>query len=527
MQVPEVAPTSPSQTRWKRVLRYSAVVAIASLLALCLFLILNAHSPSAYFVVAAQASAVLATLGAAAAVIAGARHFTLTRPEMRWAVLFLVLVSVAVFGAHLYVINSPPTTQCTNSTKLGCIMDEVFYVPAAQTLLSGNQCAPYADNCNLEHPFLAKALIAAGTAVFGSNDLGWRVFNALLGTLSIPLLFVLIYLLSGNRRLSYFSAFLFSVDTMFFVHSSAALIDIPSIFFSLLAFVLYFWRARFWRIDNVTASGAMLGLALLSKETAVFAVAVLFTYQLIFAEGTLKHAFIETAKLLAVAALVFFAGLQVYDTLFTSATVPTFVQQVAFIFKYGSGLDCPPAALAVVPKCGMWVDSLFHAYITPLNWLTYYPPVSYFVTTVTTTVGSGPGATSSSFIGVGYYGVNNVIMLWAVLVWVPLAVYRLLRRRPEGEPVSRDDRTTLFLLVWLVWTYLPYIGLWLYGRVTYPFYILPAVPALSAGAAYFSTREWFPRWLAVVYLLAALVWFVIYFPVKDFLPVILRVWLGR
>ena len=370
-------------------------------------------------------------------------------------------------------------------------------------------------------------MIAAGIAIFGSGDLGWRFFNALLGTLCIPLVFALVHLMSGNRKMSYLSAILFSTDTMFFVHSSAALIDVPSVFFMLLAFVFYFWRARFWKIDNVMASGVILGLSLLSKETAVFAVAVLFTYQMVFAEGTLKHALLETAKLLAFAALVFLAGLQVYDTLFTSATLPTFAQHVGFIFTYGSGLDCPPAAIALVPKCGMWVDSLFHTYITPLNWLTYYPPVSYFVTTVTTTVGSGASALSYSYTGIGFYGVSNVIVLWSVFVWVPISAYGLLKGRGAGGSVPTEDKATLFLLVWLFWTYVPYIGLWLWGRVTYPFYILPAVPALSTGAAYFATREWFPRWLAVVYVLAAVVWFVIYFPVKDFLPVFLRVWIGR
>ncbi|MDG6898738.1 MAG: glycosyltransferase family 39 protein [Nitrososphaerota archaeon] len=526
MLVQEAGPPLTSST-WKKATKLLAALSLLSLALACAFVALDARSPSAALVLSAQGSTALATALGLASVLAGSVHVFRVRKDLRMPLLFAVLISVAVFGAHMYVINSPPTAQCSSSAKLGCIMDEVFYVPAAQTMLAGTQCAPYADNCNLEHPFLAKAMIAAGTAVFGSGDLGWRFFSALLGTLSIPLLFVLVDLISGNRRMSYLSAILFSLDTMFFVHSSAALIDVPPIFFMLLAFVLYFWKARFWRVDSMVASGMVLGLALLSKETAIFAVAVLFTYHLMFGEGTFRHAALETAKLLTVAALVFFAGLQIYDSLLASASVPTFVQDVAFIFKYGSGLDCPPAAIAIVPKCGMWVASSLNSYITPLNWLTYYPPVSYFVTTVTTTVGSGPAATSYSYIGIGYYGVGNVIVLWSVFVWVPLAVYTLVRVRRKGGERMKDDRSMIFLLVWLFWSYAPYVGLWLWGRVTYPFYVLPAVPAFATGASYFATRQWFPRWLVVIYVLAALVWFVIYFPVKDFLPVFLRVWIGR
>jgi dolichyl-phosphate-mannose--protein O-mannosyl transferase len=123
--------------------------------------------------------------------------------------------------------------------------------------------------------------------------------------------------------------------------------------------------------------------------------------------------------------------------------------------------------------------------------------------------------------------VNNVIVLWLVFVWVPIVLYRLLRRRPQGEPRTREDRTMLVMLIWFLWSYLPYIALWIYGRVTYPFYILPAVPALATGSAYFVTRDWFPRMVAWFYVAAAVVWFFWFFPVKDFLPVFIRAALGH
>ena len=63
--------------------------------------------------------------------------------------------------------------------------------------------------------------------------------------------------------------------------------------------------------------------------------------------------------------------------------------------------------------------------------------------------------------------------------------------------------------------------------MTYPFYILPALPALVGGSAYFLTRDWFPRRMAVVYVVAAFALFFLYFPVKDFLPDFVLVWLGR
>ncbi len=516
MEVPKALPPPSDTGRWKRVAKAGAADSLLGLVAVAVLAALNAYSPSPMIVLGAQAAAGILLVGGLVALVAGIAHFARNRPDLKWPVLFAILAAALVFGAHLYVINSPPTLQCSSPSKLGCAMDEVFYVPAAQAILSGEQCVPYADNCNLEHPFLAKALIASGIEVFGSNDLGWRIFNALLGSLSVSLLFVLVLMLTGNRRFSYFSSFLFAADTMFFVHSSIALIDVPAIFFTLFAFVLYFWKGRFWRLDNVMASGVLLGLALLSKETAVFAVATLFTYQLIFADGTAKHVFKETAKFVIPAALVFFAGLQAYDVLLAFAKLPTFIQHLEFIFKYGAGLTG-----------GGWKDPILGRFITPFDWLVYYAPVSYLVTTVTVTVASGAASTTVSYVGVGYYGVNNVIVLWLVFAWIPVAIYSLRMKRAEGVPRSKDDQLILFVVTWFLWSYIPYIALWLYGRVTYPFYILPAVPALAVGAAYFITREWFPRRMVWVYLVATFAWFVWYFPLKDFLPVFVRAALGR
>ena len=387
----------------------------------------------------------------------------------------------------------------------GCIMDETYYVPAAQALLAGTQCSTSVPNCNLEHPFLSKAIIAAGIAVFGLGGFGWRIFTVVLGTLSIPLLFSLVYSVSGNRKLTYFATALFALDTLFFVHSSAALIDVPAVFFSLLGFVFYFWRASYRKVDHLLVAGAFFGLAALAKETAVFLLAALVTYELI-SGGPKKASVWRSLRVIIPAALVFVAGVQLYDSLFTSASFPYFYQQVAYMLSYGSGLKGPG-----------WTDTTLHTFITPLNWLTFYSPVGYLVTTVTVTAGSSV----YQYVGVGYYGVANVVVVWMVFLWVPLALYALFRARKQATP-KREADFALLMVVWFLWTYVPYVLLWLYGRVTYPFYLVPAIPALASGAAYVTTKEWFPYLLALAYLAFAAFFFFLYFPVKDFLPVYLR-----
>ena len=421
-----------------------------------------------------------------------------------------------------------PDSQDTRGV-MGCVMDETYYVPWAggglnhgtfyPGLLQGAQCAPFGENCNMEHPPLAKALIAAGVAVFGINDFGWRISEIIMGTLSIVLLFVLVYQLTGDKRVSYVSTLIFAADIMFFVHSSIAVIDVPAIFFSLLAFILYFRPGSIWRVNNYVASGVLFGLAVLAKETAVFALAAAVTYEVIFGGGRVRTSAKRSLELAAFAFLAFAVGLQLYDSLFASASVPWFYKHIQFILSYGASLRGGGWCLGSSP-CPSG------PYITPLNWLGVYTPVAYLVTKVTITI---TGATTSviSYVSVGYYGVANQVIVWMLFLWVPLAAYSVLKGRRLRSALTAEQKFGAFLLVWFLWAYIPYLLLWFYGRVTYPFYFLPAIPALAAGAAYFMRNPWFPQKMIPFYIIAAFGIFFLYFPVKDFLPEYVRAWLGH
>jgi len=601
----------------KRPTKAAAAAALACLGVACALVAVNASSSDYLLVLGAEVFSAAALGLGLVSLSLGLAHLLPSRPDLRRPVIFLVLVCLALLGAHLYIINSPATytpggplvgpvgepfsdsnilvsshlsgsTLFVNATDVGsnaissvtlsvgnltlspsgftgaptpdfplqpqsatssgfrdsvigawtiprgnpatinasyqyltcyhvpdqsdergvfgCVMDETYYVPAAQTLLAGTQCSTSVPNCNLEHPFLSKAIIAAGIAIFGLDGFGWRIFTAVLGTLSVPLLFVLAYLVSGNRKLSYFATGLFALDTLFFAHSSAALIDVPAVFFSLLGFIFYFWRASYRSVDHLVVAGIFFGLAALTKETAVFLLAAVVTYEWISGGREFKSSILRSLRVAIPAVFVFMVGLQVYDTLFTSGSFPYFYQQVEYILSYGAGLKGPG-----------WVDTTLHTPITPLNWLTFYSPVGYLVTTVTVNAGSS----SYQYVGVGYWGVANVVVVWMVFLWVPLALYGVIRARRQAVP-QRDVNFALLMVVWFLWTYVPYVLLWLYGRVTYPFYLVPAIPALASGAAYVTTREWFPYLLALAYVAFAGFFFFLYFPVKDFLPVYLR-----
>ena len=432
----------------------------------------------------------------------------------------------------------------TSSRNYGCIMDEVFYVPEGMGILAGQHCSTGAGaptDCHLEHPPLVPALLAAGMAVFGEyNAVGWRVMPAILGTFCIPLLFGVAWKSSGSKTIAYLSATLLALDVMFFSQSSAGLLDIPPVFFGLAAFFVYFADLRVWKIDRYVLAGVFLGLAGLAKETAVFFALAFLTFVLLFGEGRRRRRLFDVFKVGLVVALVFAAGMQAYDSSLATSQYSNFTHNVQYIFSYGSSLIADK--LACQPTTGYWCKFPSDAGgppILPTDWLLYYSPVAYFATSVCPNSVNGT-CVSGSYVAIAYYGVTNLLVTWTVFVWVPLVAYALYRHYRKKGPkledfgfsgeqpaLQGDDRFAALALTLFLWNYIPYIFLFFAGRVTYPFYIIPALPALAMGASYWLSRTWFPRWLMWVFVAMVFGFFFVYFPDKSFLPQWLRILIGH
>jgi hypothetical protein len=431
-----------------------------------------------------------------------------------------------------------------SSAEYGCIMDEVFYVPEGMGILAGQHCSTGAGaptDCHLEHPPLVPALLAAGMAVFGEyNAVGWRVMPALLGTFSIPLLFGIAWKSSGSKKIAYLSATLLALDVLFFSQSSAGLLDIPEIFFGLAAFFVYFADLKVWKFDRYVLAGVFLGVAGLAKETAVFLALALLTYILLFGEEGRRLRVYDAFKVTLVVVLVFAAGLQAYDSTLATSQYSNFTHNVQYIFSYGSSLIANK--LACQPTTGYWCkfpNDGGGPPILPTDWLLYYSPVAYFATSVCINPVNS-SCLGGSYVDIAYYGVTNFLETWTVYVWIPLVAYTLYRfyrrKGPQLEDfgfsgprpaLQGEAKFAAFALTFFLWNYVPYLFLLVEGRVTYPFYIIPAVPAIAMGAAYWLSKPWFPRWLMWIYLVMTFAFFLVYFPDKAFLPQWLRILIGH
>lgn len=146
------------------------------------------------------------------------------------------------------------------------MFDETHYVPAARTLLS------LAAPANIEHPLLAKELIAAGILLFGDNSLGWRAFSTLAGTGSVLAVFAILWLMFGRVRTAVIGAVLVILNFTVFVQARIGMLDGFMAAFLLLGIATLLWAMRgtprqAW--PRWVLGSALLGLAVAAKWAAV------------------------------------------------------------------------------------------------------------------------------------------------------------------------------------------------------------------------------------------------------------------
>jgi hypothetical protein len=150
-----------------------------------------------------------------------------------------------------------------------------------------------------DHPPLAFWINHVGMAIFGESRFGFRIASALLGIVSIWFLYRIGKKLYGERA-GLISAALLAV-TMNHVHYSRTGMQESILIFFILLTILFTILGKERRKYYIWA-GAALGLALLTKYTALFLIPVLFIYLLFTNRSVFR-----TKEFWVGAALAFFA----------------------------------------------------------------------------------------------------------------------------------------------------------------------------------------------------------------------------
>ena len=114
----------------------------------------------------------------------------------------------------------------------GFIFDEVYYAKDAHSLLlHGVEMVNSTTASYVVHPPVGKWLIALGIKIFSFHEFGWRVAAAVVGSLSVAVMFVTAKKLFDNYLLSSTAALFMAFDGLELVQSRTALLDIFLMFF--------------------------------------------------------------------------------------------------------------------------------------------------------------------------------------------------------------------------------------------------------------------------------------------------------
>lgn len=171
----------------------------------------------------------------------------LADPRMTAALAWLAPTLVTLLAAALRLIDLAHPHQI--------MFDETYYVKDAWALwnlgyegkwdegadtqlLSGDDSALTTDASYVVHPPLGKWIIALGMALMGpGSSFGWRLTTAILGSLTVLVLYLVALQLTRSRGLASLAAGLLAIDGLSIVMTRIALLDGILTFFILLGFL--------------------------------------------------------------------------------------------------------------------------------------------------------------------------------------------------------------------------------------------------------------------------------------------------
>ncbi len=409
-------------------------------------------------------------------------------------------LSFGLFGLALRLWN-------LDSPK-GKIFDEIYYATNAESLLqkgveidSESGLAQF-----IVHPPTGKWLIASGIKLFGNNEFGWRFAAAIVGSISIILMYFTAKKLFNNKLLSVFAASLISLDGLHLVHSRIALLDIFLLFFIQIA-VLAFLHSKYW------ISALTLGLACSVKWSGLYVLIALAFYVLILDIRKNRYLGLQfPIREMARRNLLFrFLQFGIFPVfIYIASWFSWFITNTGWDRNYSSN-----------PLFSLWhyhSEILnFHTKLTdshpysanPWSWLIQGRPTSFFYETPKN---CGGASCSQEILALG-----TPILWWAATLALLVTI---------GYWVSKRDWQAEILLVVIGASYLPWFAI--QERTMFSFYAIAFEPFLLLTLVYLLSKV--PknqRRIALIFTAIVLVNFLYFLPIFLGLPITYNSWSDR
>jgi len=346
----------------------------------------------------------------------------------------------------------------------GKIFDEIYYATNAQSLLqNGVEIDSKSGLAQfIVHPPTGKWLIAIGIKLFGYNEFGWRFASAIVGSISIVLMYFTAKKLFNNRLFSVLAASLISLDGLHLVHSRIALLDIFLLFFIQIA-VLAFLHSKYW------LSALTLALACSVKWSGLYVLIAIALYVLVtdFRRHRYLGADHPIQEMLRKNLLHRFLQFGIF---------PVFIYVASWFswFQTNKGWD---RNFSSNPLFSLWhyhAEILnFHRKLTdshpysanPWSWLIQGRPTSFFYETPKNCGGTN---CSQEILALG-----TPILWWAATLALLVTI---------GFWISKRDKQAEILLVVIGASYLPWFAI--QGRTMFSFYAIAFEPFILLTLVY-------------------------------------------
>lgn len=408
---------------------------------------------------------------------------------------------------YLLIVSLVLRTIWLDCPQNSLIFDEKYYVNVARIILGLPHDpdvyagAPPGEDPNKEHPPLAKLIIALSMRILGDNAWGWRLPSIIFGMASIFIFYVLMKRVSKSPKLALLASFFYSFDNLVFIHSRIATLDIFVLAFMLLGFYWY-------SLNRMDLSALALALSTLSKVGGLYGFATIVAYhfvcglyagsQLANRKGDKKARIRRKIQ----SRLLWREKLRWFERFTTVYALSSLI--ILFVLDYfWAGYKNPldhlihiyRYTLALTRPEPVGIESL------PWQWLQNEVKIPY----LTVNVIEYP---SGKVIGemVAFVGAMNPLIIYLCLPAIAYVAYNYYKKA---------DDTTLFILAWFCFTYLPFYPLSVIShRISYIFYFLNTVPSVCAAISFTLLHRNSPKTVIALYLIAVLIGFATLFPFK-------------
>jgi 4-amino-4-deoxy-L-arabinose transferase-like glycosyltransferase len=390
------------------------------------------------------------------------------------------------------------------------MFDEVYFTRTAEQYL--NRQWPY----EWTHPPLGKHIIASGIAVFGLNPFGWRIMGVVFGTLMIPIIFLLGKKMFGSYIGGFSAAFLLTFDFMHFTAARLGLTDTYLAFFSIISqlfFFIYIGNVirKGWRNASVIPlflSFLLFALGFSTKWLILFgflgAMAILIVMRL---SDLIKN----KSKTLSDKFYAFFEYPYVYVMLFIIMAVGVYLALYIPDMLAGRSLMNVAQLQDAMYSYHAGPIGLDHPYSSPgWSWPIIGKPLWVYVSTL-----PGDMRSTISMFGnpaVWWIGFAAIISLTGIAILK--AVVDLKKRQMPSFEISAAFLSVVFFAQWIPYAFISR------GLFIYHYYV--SVPIICLASAYFISKYWKYTWmkvLAIVYFIAVIALFALFFPVISGMPV--------